>query len=455
MHLHPTTSIRTRILKAGSWSLIGHVASQAIRLGSSLVMTRLLMPEAFGVMAIANVILFGIALFSDLGLRQNIIQSQRGNDPIFLNTAWSVQIIRGVGLCVIGMLVAAAFYLLAQLHFFPAESVYSEPVLPWVIGALSIVTLINSFESTKLASANRNLALGQVTLIELTSQIIGILLMLAWVYADRSIWALVAGGVVSSIVKTALSHVVLPGEKNKLYWDAQSFHEIFHFGKWIFLTSVMGFLISSLDRLLLGGMIPAEELGVYSIAVLLAGAFQELVSKLIGSVALPALGEINRLQPTRIKELYYKIRLPIDLFCLTSAGILFTSGNAIVDLLYDSRYAQAGSILSILSLSLLAYRYGVAGQLYIALGKPKLVAFIMIFRLCMMVLFIPAGFQINGLIGATWGITLACLSELVITLAIKRKLRVFDLRNELKTLPLFLAGLAIGWLLTYILQFIS
>jgi len=90
-----TISLRSRVFGASVWVLAGFGASQVIRLGSSLIMTRLLMPEMFGVMAIANIFLVGLALFSDLGLRQNIIQSKRGDDPLFLNTVWTIQILRG------------------------------------------------------------------------------------------------------------------------------------------------------------------------------------------------------------------------------------------------------------------------------------------------------------------------------------------------------------------------
>lgn len=407
-------------------------------------MTRLLMPEMFGVMAIANVILFGIALFSDLGLRQNIIQSHRGHDPVFLNTVWSVQIIRGALLWCIALLIGLALYYLNQTHIFALNGVYSEPILPWVIGILSLNALISGFESTKLATANRNLALGKITLIELASQIAGILIMLAWASIDRSIWALVAGGIASCTVKTVLSHTALPGEKNKLHWDAQSFNEIFHFGKWIFATSIMGFLISSIDRLLLGGLISAEALGIYSIAVLLSGAAQDVVSKLTGSVAFPALGEANRLQPERIKELYYKIRFPVDIFCLFFAGFLFLTGEMIVSILYDSRYIAAGSLLEILSLSLITLRYVVAEQFYMVLGKPKLIAFIMIIRLSFLSLFLPIGYWLYALEGAAWGIVASGLPGLLITLFIKRKIGLIDLSKELVVLIIFPIALLIG-----------
>ena len=77
-----------------------------IRFGSNLVMTRLLMPEAFGVMSIATTVMVGLAMFSDLGLRQFIVQSSRGNDPSYLNTAWAIQILRGALLWVVSVAVS-------------------------------------------------------------------------------------------------------------------------------------------------------------------------------------------------------------------------------------------------------------------------------------------------------------------------------------------------------------
>src|SRR5258708_13138289 len=86
-------ALRQRVMKAGVWSIAGYGINLAIRFGTNLLMTRVLAPEMFGVMAVASMIMVGLSMFSDIGLRQNVIQSSRGNDPSFLNTAWSMQII--------------------------------------------------------------------------------------------------------------------------------------------------------------------------------------------------------------------------------------------------------------------------------------------------------------------------------------------------------------------------
>ena len=87
--------LRARVLRAGAWTLGSYAAGQFIRLGSNLIMTRLLMPEMFGLMALAHVLIAGLHMFSDLGLHHSVVQHQRGDDPVFLDTVWTVQIVRG------------------------------------------------------------------------------------------------------------------------------------------------------------------------------------------------------------------------------------------------------------------------------------------------------------------------------------------------------------------------
>jgi hypothetical protein len=79
----------------------------------NLILTRLLFPEAFGLMALVQVFLSGLQMFSDIGIQTSVIRSKRGEDPAFLDTAWTVQVLRG-GLLWLGCLgiagPAAAFY---------------------------------------------------------------------------------------------------------------------------------------------------------------------------------------------------------------------------------------------------------------------------------------------------------------------------------------------------------
>ena len=85
-----------RAMRSSAWTIFGFVASQGIRFGSNLILTRLLFPEAFGMMALVTVAMVGLGNFSDIGTGPAIAYNRRGDDPDFLDTAWTLHVIRGV-----------------------------------------------------------------------------------------------------------------------------------------------------------------------------------------------------------------------------------------------------------------------------------------------------------------------------------------------------------------------
>jgi O-antigen/teichoic acid export membrane protein len=436
------TSLRQRVLRAGGWSLAGYAFSQVLRLCSSLVMTRLLVPEMFGVMAITTMVMVILAMLSDIGLTQNIVQSRRGDDPEFLDTAWVVQILRG------GLLWLAALLLSVALHFanlrglLPANSVYASPVLPLVIAVSSFATVISSVASTRTATAYRSFDQKRLIQVELLGQVAGMVVMIAIGVLTRSIWALVAGGLVASLTITALSHTWMTGHANRLRWEKNALEELIGFGKWILVSSAVFVFANNGDRLLLGGFVEPEVLGVYAIAALIIGAIQGAVGRLLISVMLPALSEVARNEPLRLREVYYKLRVPGDLLLLFLAGLLFAAGQLVIDLLYDQRYAAAGAMLQVLSLSLFAARYDVTRQSYLALGKPGYWAVINVVRLISLYALVPPLYYLAGTQAAIWGIALHGLVCLPFDYRFSAKLGMNDVRRELRVL----AALPVGYL---------
>jgi O-antigen/teichoic acid export membrane protein len=443
----PLDALRARVLRAGGWTLAGFALSQAIRFGANLVMTRLLVPEMFGVMAIATMVMYGLALFSDVGLRQSIVHSRRGGEAAFLNTAWAVQIARGF--VIWGAAFGVSLIFIAANHFevLSSTSVYADPTLPYVIIVLSFSAVIAGFESTKLHEASRGLVLDRVTRIDLASQLLGVLAMLAWALADRSIWALVAGGLCAAAVRALLTHAWLPGSANRWRWEGAAFREIMGVGKWIFAASVLGFLVNSADRLVLGALTSASVLGVYVIAFLLFSSVEQVLVKIIGDVSFPALSEVARVRPAALRSAYYRFHLAVGLPAGLAAGLLVACAEPLVALLYDARYAEAGWMLRILAVALVTLPYRVATQCFLVLGEPQLMSRICLIRLAALCVLTPAGFHFFGLAGALWAIVLSYFSTLPTTLAFVVRHGLFDARKELLLLPPFLAGLALSYVL--------
>ena len=441
-------SLKRRVLAAGSWSLAGFAAGNVVRLASSLLLTRLLVPDMFGVMGVAGIILIGLQLFSDIGLLPNIIQSPRGGDPAFLNTAWVIEILRGFVLWSAALVVSLIVLEGGRFGLFPAHSVYADPRLPYVIAVSSFTIVIGGFQSTKLLEARRNLIVGRITLIDLIAQAAGVACALAWAFADRSIWALVSNWFGLGLTKVILSHFWLPGNRNRWAWDKAAFNEIVHFGKWIFLSSALGFLAINSDRLLLGNFVSPTVLGIYFIAFNVLGMVDQMVSKLIVDLSFPALSEVSRERPDAFSKNYGQFHLAVTSVGYLCAGALMASGNTLIDLLYDPRYHDAGWMLQIISVVLLVVPFRLATQCFLVFGAPQIYSHVQGIRLIGLLLFMPAGFYLFGLPGALWGNVLSVFMSAPLIVVHMRKYGLLDLRRELLALPLVVPGLIAGELFT-------
>lgn len=437
-----------RVIGASVWTFAGYGLGFVIRLGSNLLLTRLLVPEMFGVTTIATVVLVGLSMFSDVGLGQVIIRSRRGDDPVFANTVWTTQIVRGFLLWILAILVSAILTFGAGLGLVGQHSVYADPNLPPVIAILAATALIDGFASTKGAQSRRNIDLGRLTQIDIVTQLVGVFCMFAWVYFDRSIWALVAGALAGSFVRTILTHAWLQGHANRLQWNSAAFREIFGFGKWIFFSSILGFLVATSDRLLLGGLIGAAALGVYSIAFTMANAIDLVMTRLVAAVALPALSEIVRERPENLKRSYYRFFGAIAAVCYFASGVLIVFGQDLISLLYDNRYADAGWMLQILVVGAVAVPYQVAIQCFLALGMPQIHSRVLLVRLVALVCGIAAGFHWFGLPGALWGIVVSQVLPVFASLFWLARLKLLDLKREALLLAIIPLGMFAGQLLS-------
>ena len=124
-------ALKKSVIKGSAWTLVGVGTGQAIRLGKSLILSRLLFPEAYGVMAIVWAVLYTLDMLSDVGISPGVIRSSRGNDPDFLNTAWTMKTIRGAVLCITACALA-----------YPISVFYEQPDLAVFIAIAGLTTFL-------------------------------------------------------------------------------------------------------------------------------------------------------------------------------------------------------------------------------------------------------------------------------------------------------------------------
>lgn len=387
-------------VRGSLWTMFGYGASQILRLGSNLILARLLFPEAFGLMALVNVFMHGLQMFSDVGIGPGIIQNKRGAEPAFLRTAWTIQVFRGAALwlaaCVLAMPAAA---------FFAANDPAAE-ILSVMLPVAALTALIGGFTSTGVFLLNRSMALGRVTALELVPQTVSIIVMIGWAWAEATVWALVAGGLAFSVVRLLLSHLWNPGPRDGFGWDATARGELFRFGRWVFLSTVVTFLASHLDKLMLGRLLSMAELGVYSIGMTFARVAIHTSSRLSSLVVFPLLSRLQD-DPPRLISACLRARRPV-LWVSGAVCAGFALGAPLFfGVLYDSRYAEAGTISQWLALYTWSHvLISSMDRIPLALGRPRVLFTANLLTTGVMLLALP-GYHALGLPGFILGMTLA------------------------------------------------
>lgn len=396
------TSIKSAVVNGAIWTLGGYALAETMRLGGHICMAWFLAPEVFGLMALMNVFLRGLQLFSDVGIQPCIIQSKRGTDPEFLNTAWTIQAVRGVALWIASSLLAlpvASFY---------AKNDPAASQLGVLIPVLAFASVISGFESTALATLNKDLKLAKTTSLELSSQLIGLIATLSLLLITPSIWALTIGGLASPAWKTWMSHRLVKEHSARFRWNTDCAQELIRYGRWIFLSTLFSFLASNSDRIILGGFLTMAQLGLYSIAESFSRIPITVCTRLSHAVLFPMYSNFSR-DPKRMMEKAIRAReivlwagMGIGLSSLVGARLFFET-------LWDARYEGLAVVSQWMVVSVWAKLLLVTVErIPLALGNSKALLFSNIVR-CVGIPLGLLGFWMADLPGFIVGMSLGPL----------------------------------------------
>lgn len=394
-------SLGGRAFRGSLWTLGGYGSSQLLRLIANLILTRLLFPEAFGLMALVNAVMTGLTMFSDIGLAPSIIRSKRGDDPGFLATAWTLQIARGLILWLVAFLLAA-----------PIANFYANPELYWLWSFATLAVLIGGFNSMSLPRLRRHVEIRKLVTLEFLAQVCGLAVMIACALQWREVWVLVAGGLVAATVRMVGSHFVEAGRRERLGWDPSAARELFGFGKWVFASTILAFCVGQADRLIFGKLVTLSELGVYSIALTLSAIPSMLMRQLGNSVVFPtfsrAVESAEKESGEKFASVYARTRDTILAVGGLPVVVLLASGVPLIETLYDPRYADAGQLVQILALvAWLRVLEVSSGCALLAWGVPRQIAVAGGLMLAGIVVLLPVGWHLGGLQGAVGGYVVA------------------------------------------------
>jgi NADPH:quinone reductase-like Zn-dependent oxidoreductase/O-antigen/teichoic acid export membrane protein len=431
----PEPSLKSKAVRGSLWTFGAFGAQRALSTGRFVALRWFLVPEVFGLMTLVHQVLTGLAMFSDFGIQPAVIQNERGDERRFLDTAWTLQVARGLLLALVA--VGAAW---------PVARYYEADALVWLLMAMAAVPLLEGFTSTSLMTLQRHLEIKTLRLFELGISTVGVVVMVVLAWWTRSVWALVIGALATSSLKVGFSYTLTSRSGRRFAWDRSAVHELVHFGKWIFLATAVGFVSSSADQLILPKVVSLAALGIYGTATKLTDMVTGVVTSQTHNVLFPAFCQVGRESTARLRSVYYRVRLRVDALFIPAVGGLFVVSQWLIELIVPPEYWLAGWMLRFLCIrTAMSVALVPCETCLFSMGHTRYGLYRNTGRAVWVLLAVPLGYTLYGLEGFLWAVALSEVPVLLVLWPAFRRFGMLDLRRELVAPGLFGLGMLAGY----------
>ncbi len=330
---------------AAAITALSRAFARGLQLISSLILTRLLLPEAFGLMAQAAVLLQMLQLLSDLGIQTALVQLKNGHRRGYLDAAFAVAVLRSLTLFCIALLLAG-----------PVARFYGDARLEYLIYILSLSILALGCENPAYASVIKNLQARTQALLEGGAALATLLITVGLVLYERSVWSLAIGSVCGTLLRTLGSYLVarpLP----RLRFRRAPLLRLLSMCSRLLLNTFATWLAMNLDVLVIGRILDMEQLGFYNIGRNLALTGELLLIPIVARSYFPAAaallaqsGEDHGPQSTAFARLYGQHALVFAGLGGLAQVALALAAVDVVTVLYPEAYSAVVPVVGLLAL---------------------------------------------------------------------------------------------------------
>lgn len=395
------------------WTAPTQVLGQIVRILSILVLTRLLTPQEFGIVALATVVTgFFDQVLGDTGTTVALVRHRRLSQGLASSVLyWNVFIGAGT---------AGFFLLFGDL----IASLLGDASAGGLLRVLGIVAVVNGFFHVPNALFRRHLQFGRLAAVNLTNATVTSVATIIFAILGWGEWSLVAGTLVGSFVATLVAWAIVPWRPS-WYFSLRDLSTISRFSANLSAQNVFAYATQAGDRFIIGRFIGTADLGIYGLANRLMRYPVQTMSQTYNEVVFPNLskiqddfGQMSRAYSRSVAGVAF-IVFPI---CATVAAV----ADPLVGAMLGPQWAQTVSILSIIAVtSAIQGVAGTTGSLYLASGRADLLLRWQLFSSIALITAYSVGAR-WGLVGVAWGYL---IGTVVLTpLAFAIPLRLIDAR---------------------------
>ncbi len=359
-----TDSLNTKVKTATKWSAITEVAAKLVTPITSMILARLLTPEAFGVVTTLTMIIAFAEIFTDAGFQKYLVQHEfkdaQDQDESTNVAFWS------------NLAMSLFFWGVIAIFADPLAAVVGNPGLGHVLIVACVNIPIAAFSSIQAALYKRNLDYKTLFKVRIISTFIPLLVTVPLAFWLRSYWALIIG----TITVHSVNAILLTGYskwKPRWYYSITKLKEMFSFTVWSLVEAISIWLTHYVDVFIVGTMLSQYYLGLYKTSSSLVGQIMGLITAITTSILFSALSRLQN-NEKEFQQLFFRFQKIVGLLVIPLGVGLFIFSDLATELLLGDQWSEASGFVGLWgltsSITIILSHY--SSEVYRAKGKPKL-----------------------------------------------------------------------------------
>jgi PST family polysaccharide transporter len=412
------------------WNYLSFGLSKLLNLLTVSVLAHLLVPEYFGMVALATLAIDYLSVLKDLGLGAAIVR-HKGDIAEASNTVFSMNLVMGFGLSLVTYFISPW-----------AADFFHEPMVTPILRWLGLSFIINSIGSVHYVRLQREMKFRQRLIADIGTSVLKAIVSISMALAGFHVWSLVFGQLAGALIAVVLLWLLYPWRPH-LSWNARIAKELFAYGSSVMGNNAFSILEDSFDYILIGRFYDSTALGIYTLAYRLPELLVINILWLMTAVLFPAFAALQD-EHGALKKSFLAVVRYVELLVTPVCVGLIIAADPIIRVLFGEQWVEAIAILRVLAAYALVVSIGYhVGDVYKAIGRPDILlkTSIPIFIIRVIALWIGAQY---GILWVAVAHLAAALVDMAVRLVITSRILKIALLDILRELTAFIGGAALA-----------
>lgn len=355
-------NLQNKVINAAKWASITEIVGKLITPITNMILARILLPSAFGVVATVNMIISFADMFTDAGFQKYLIQHEFENkDDIYSNATVAFWTNFAISIILWGIIV---------LFRKQISILVGNPGLGDVIAIASFQLPLTSFSSIQMAIYRRNFDFKTLFSVRTISAFVPFIVTVPLAFLQLGYWALIIGTLITQLLNACI--LTIKSEwRPKFFYSVELLKKMIAFSFWSLIEAISIWLSTWIDIFIIGSSLNQYYLGIYKTSTAMVTSIMSLI---ISSTVPILFSTLSRLQNdnNKFNHTFLKFQRLISVFAFPLGIGLYLYRDLATEIMLGSQWNEASDIVGIWGLtSVIVFIFvNYCGEVYRAKGRP-------------------------------------------------------------------------------------